>query len=143
MIWGDHGWKLGEHNGWCKQTNFEIDTRSPLIISAPRGKANGQSCESLVEFVDVYPTLCDLAGLPMPTFLEGISLKPILDDTSAQVKDAAFSQFPRRHEGREHMGYAMRTDRYRYVEWLDRGPRRPSRANSTTTAPIHRRIPMS
>ena len=56
----------------------------------------------------------------MPTFLEGISLKPILDDTSVKVKDAAFSQFPRRHEGREYMGYAMRTDRYRYVEWLDR-----------------------
>jgi arylsulfatase A-like enzyme len=119
VLWSDHGWKLGEHNGWCKQTVYEIDTRVPLMIRAPEAAANGQKCRALVEFVDIYPTLCDLAGLPAPKSLAGKSLAPLLADASASVKDAAFSQFPRTHEGREHMGYAMRTDRYRYVEWLD------------------------
>ena len=120
VLWGDHGWKLGEHNGWCKQTNYEVDTRVPLIICAPGAKANGKSSGSLVEFVDIYPTLCELAGLPVPGFAEGTSLAPLLDDVSAKVKDAAYSQFPRNHQGRNYMGYAMRTDRYRFIEWLDR-----------------------
>ena len=120
VLWGDHGWKLGEHNGWCKQTNYEVDTRSPLIVSAPRAAAAGRKCPSLVEFVDVYPTLCDLAGLPTPRELEGVSLAPMMRDANAKVKDAAISQFPRTHEGRLYMGYAMRTERYRLVVWLDR-----------------------
>ncbi|MBL9117004.1 MAG: sulfatase-like hydrolase/transferase [Verrucomicrobiaceae bacterium] len=119
VLWSDHGWKLGEHGGWCKQTNYEIDTRAPLMIRAPGARANGQKCDALVEFVDIYPTLCELAGLPVPKTLEGISLKPLLDSSAAKVKDAAFSQFPRQLEGRDYMGYAMRTDRYRYMEWLD------------------------
>ena len=120
VLWGDHGWKLGEHNGWCKQTNFEIDTRAPLLISAPRAKANGKQCDALVEFVDIYPTLCELAGLPVPQVLQGKSLARLLDDASGSVKDAAYSQFPRVHEGRNYMGYAIRTDRYRLVQWVDR-----------------------
>lgn len=120
VLWGDHGWKLGEHNGWCKQTNYEVDTRAPLIIRAPGAKTNGKQVHALVEFVDIYPTLCDLAGLPVPKQLEGVSLAPLLHGTASQVKDAAFSQFPRKHTGRDYMGYAMRTDRYRYVEWWDR-----------------------
>jgi iduronate 2-sulfatase len=120
VLWGDHGWKLGEHNGWCKQTNYEIDTHAPLLIRAPGAKANGQHCDALVEFVDIYPTLCELAGLPVPESLQGKSLAPLLADPSAKVKDAAFSQFPRNHEGRDYMGYALRTDRYRFVEWVDR-----------------------
>lgn len=123
VLWGDHGWKLGEHGGWCKQTNYEIDTRAPLMIRAPGAKANGQQSRALVEFVDIYPTICDLAGLPILESLDGTSLKPLLSDSTATAKDAAFSQFPRRHEGREYMGYAMRTDRYRYVEWQDRNTR--------------------
>jgi iduronate 2-sulfatase len=119
VLWGDHGWKLGEHGGWCKQTVFEIDTRAPLMIRAPGAKANGRQSHALVEFVDIYPTLCELAALPVPTTLEGKSLVPLLSRDDAKVKDAAFSQFPRKHEGRDYMGYAMRTERYRYVEWLD------------------------
>ena len=119
VFWSDHGWKLGEHGSWCKQTLFELDTHAPLIIRAPRAKANGTKTEALVEFVDIYPTLCELAGLPVPKTLEGVSLKPLLDGTAATVKDAAFSQFPRKQDGRDYMGYAMRTDRYRYIEWLD------------------------
>lgn len=119
VLWSDHGWKLGEHGSWCKQTNFEVDTRAPLMIRAPGAKANGRTSDALVEFVDIYPTLCDLAKLPAPKTLEGVSLKPLLDGSAAKVKDAAFSQFPRKIEGRDYMGYAMRTERYRYVEWLD------------------------
>ena len=120
ILWSDHGWKLGEHNGWCKQTNYEIDTRTPLLIRVPGAKANGSQCDSLVEFVDIYPTLCDLAGLSIPSVLEGKSLKPALENSSVEIKNAAISQFPRRHAGKTYMGYAMRTDRYRFVEWLDR-----------------------
>jgi iduronate 2-sulfatase len=120
VLWGDHGWKLGEHNGWCKQTNFEIDTRSPLIVAAPGAKAAGKSTAALAEFVDIYPTLCELAGLPVPGRLEGQSLTPLLDDPGRTIKDAAISQFLRRHEGVEYMGYSIRTDRHRYVEWIDR-----------------------
>jgi iduronate 2-sulfatase len=119
ILWSDHGWKLGEHGGWCKQTNYEIDTRAPLLIRAPGAKANGQGCSTPVEFVDIYPTLCDLAGVPIPKQLEGRSLAPLLQDVAAPRKDAAFSQFSRKHEGRDFMGYAMRTNRHRYVEWLD------------------------
>jgi iduronate 2-sulfatase len=119
VLWSDHGWKLGEHGGWCKQTNFEIDTRAPLMIRAPGAKANGRTSDALVELVDIYPTLCDLAGLPVPHSLEGTSLVPLLNGAATTVKNAAFSQFPRKHEGHDYMGYAMRTERYRYIEWLD------------------------
>ena len=119
VLWSDHGWKLGEHNGWCKQTNFEIDTRVPLLIRDPNATENGKASPSLVELVDLYSTLCDLLGLPIPEFVEGKSLVPILRDAETEVKDAAISQFPRQDEGRSLMGYAMRTDRYRYVAWID------------------------
>ncbi|WP_395753236.1 sulfatase-like hydrolase/transferase [Prosthecobacter sp.] len=119
VFWSDHGWKLGEHGGWCKQTNYEIDTRAPLMIRMPGAKANGTSTNALVEFVDIYPTLAELAGLPVSGKLEGTSLKPLLTGTASQVKDAAFSQFPRREKDHHYMGYAMRTDRHRYIEWLD------------------------
>lgn len=119
VLWSDHGWKLGEHQGWCKQTNFEIDTRVPLLIRAPGHIGNGSSTDALVELVDLYPTLCDLAGISIPDHAEGSSLVPILDGETERVKEAAFSQFPRLHEGRNFMGYAMRTEQHRYVEWLD------------------------
>jgi arylsulfatase A-like enzyme len=120
VLWGDHGWKLGEHNSWCKQSNYEIDARVPLIIRAPGAKANGQMSPALVEFLDVYPTLCDLAGIPQPKQLEGRSLRPLLADAGQAFKKGAFSQFKRREKNRELMGYAMRTEQHRYVEWLDR-----------------------
>jgi arylsulfatase A-like enzyme len=120
VLWSDHGWKLGEHGGWGKQTNFDIDTRVPLIIRVPGSGGNGQVCRALVELVDLYPTLCELAGVPIPPALEGRSLAPVLADPTRTFKDAAFSQFPRRHEGFDYMGYAVRTERYRYVEWVDK-----------------------
>ena len=124
VLWGDHGWKLGEHNSWCKMTNFEIDTRVPLIISAPGIKHRNIRCGGLVEFVDVYPTLCDLSGLDIPDSLEGISLVPLMNNPGLPWKKAVFSQFLREGiwiapDGIPYMGYSIRTDRYRYVRWIN------------------------
>ncbi len=114
-LWGDHGWLLGEHGLWCKHTNFELATRSPLIVSAP-GQANrGATTDALAELVDIYPTLVELCGLPIPDGLEGISLVPVMNAPDRPRKDAAFSQYPRG----DAMGYSMRTDRYRYTEWAE------------------------
>jgi arylsulfatase A-like enzyme len=120
VLWGDHGWKLGEHDRWAKHSNVENDARAPLILSLPGMKTAGQHTESLVEFVDIYPTLADLAGLPPPPHLEGTSLKPLLDDPQRPLKSAAFSQYHRTYQGRRLMGYSMRTDRYRFTRWVDR-----------------------
>jgi arylsulfatase A-like enzyme len=120
VLWGDHGWKLGEHNSWCKQTNYEIDARVPLIVRVPGAQSNGKTTDALVEFVDIYPTLCELAGLPLPEHLEGKSMTPLLSNPDQSFKRAAFSQFRRRDGPIPLMGYAMRTARYRYIEWQDR-----------------------
>ncbi|MDP6544617.1 MAG: sulfatase [Phycisphaerae bacterium] len=112
-LWGDHGWHLGEHGLWGKTTNFELDTRVPLIFAIPGQKTAGQSTRSLAEFTDIYPTLVELCELPAAESLEGRSIIPVLKDPTATVRKAAFSQFPR---GRI-MGYSMRTDHYRYTEW--------------------------
>ena len=116
VLWGDHGWHLGDHGLWCKHTNFEQSTRSPLIFSTPNRKYRGKS-QSPTEFVDIFPTLCDLAGLDTPTQLEGTTLEPILDDPKASVKKAAVSQFQR---GSGVMGYAYRDRRYRYIIWQEK-----------------------
>ena len=124
VLWGDHGWKLGEHRSWCKMTNYEIDTRVPLIINAPNVKGNGQQCDRLIEFVDIYPTLCELAGLKIPHHLEGISAAALCEIPNRPWKKAAYSQFLREGiwtapDGQEYMGYSIRTERYRYVEWMN------------------------
>ncbi len=115
VLWGDHGWKLGEYGDWSKHTNFELDTHVPLMLAGPELPA-GRATDALVEFVDVYPTLCELCGLDVPAHCEGTSLVPLLTDAKRPWKSAAFSQYPR---GRV-MGYSMRTDRYRYTRWEDR-----------------------
>jgi arylsulfatase A-like enzyme len=115
VLWGDHGWKLGEHGLWAKHTNFELDTHVPMIFSAPSIKAVGKKTSALTEFVDIYPTLCELAGVPVPGHLEGTSVVPLLNDPELSWKSAAFSQYPRW----DVMGHAMRTERYRYIEWVD------------------------
>ena len=120
ILWGDHGWKLGEHDAWCKHSNVENDTRAPLILSVPGMKNAGKRTDALVEFVDIYPTLADLAGLPLPGHLEGTSFRPVLDDSNRPWKTAAFSQYPRPAGGKRLMGYTMRTDRYRFTAWVDR-----------------------
>lgn len=117
VLWGDHGWHLGDHGLWCKHTNFESAVNAPLLVSAPGMKQPGSRSKALVEFVDIYPTLCDLAGLPLPQGLEGSSFTPLLDQPDRPWKKAAFSQYPR---GNGIMGYSMVTDRYRYTEWRKR-----------------------
>ncbi len=119
VVWGDHGWKLGDHGMWCKHTNFELDARVPLIVRAP-GKKAGAASDGLVEFVDIYPTLAELAGLSAPADLEGASFAPLLDDPSRPWKAAAFTQYPRSHERKQLMGYSTRTDRYRFTRWVER-----------------------
>ncbi|WP_299713733.1 sulfatase [uncultured Tenacibaculum sp.] len=96
ILWSDHGWHLGEMGIWGKATNYEISTRVPLIIATPNmtKEIKGTTSEALVELVDMYPTLADLAELPLPKHLEGQSFKPLLDNPNKKWKDAAFSQFP-------------------------------------------------
>jgi iduronate 2-sulfatase len=117
VLWGDHGWQLGEHGIWNKHTNFETSTRSLLVVSAPGQKKVNAKTAGLTEFVDIYPSLCELAGLPLPQGLEGASFKPLLDDPQRQWKSAAFSQYPR--PAQKAMGYTMKTARHRYTEWLN------------------------
>jgi iduronate 2-sulfatase len=126
VLWGDHGWQLGEHGLWHKHTNFEIATRSPLLISVPKSQTAGRKCDAPVEFVDVYPTLAELCGLPAPTTkVDGNSLKNFLDNPSAPATDVAISQYPRRDSitGTDLMGYSIRDNRWRAIFWRDRsGP---------------------
>lgn len=120
VLWGDHGWKLGEHGAWCKHSNVENDTNAPLLIAGPGIGKGGRQSDSLVEFVDVYPTLAELCGLKLPAHLEGTSLVPVIRDPSRTVKTAAFSQYPRNVKGTRLMGYSMRTERYRLTRWVHR-----------------------
>lgn len=132
VLWGDHGYKLGEHASWCKHTNCENDTRVPLIIAAPGLVTPGSSTKKIVELVDLYPTLLDLAGggaWSKPAHLEGLSFKPLIDnpnDATITWKEAAFSQYPRTEKltpgspvKTDLMGYTMRTARYRFTDWQD------------------------
>jgi arylsulfatase A-like enzyme len=122
VLWGDHGWSLGEHGLWCKHTNFEDSARAPLLLSVPGQKAPGKKTRALAEFVDIYPTLCAAAGLPIPANLAGRSLLPLTANPNTIIKMAAISQYPRGNAQTGNvMGYSLRTDRYRYTEWGNRG----------------------
>ena len=119
VLWGDHGWHLGDHAMWAKHSNFEQATRSPMIFSVP-GMTGGTISDSPTEFVDIFPTLCNLAGLEIPAHLAGKSLVPVLQDPEVNVKPFAMSQYKRTGDGKQLEGYALRTKRYRYVEWIPR-----------------------
>lgn len=162
MVWSDHGWHLGEMGIWGKATNYEISARVPLMIWTPDmpKETRGKKTKALVELVDMYPTLCELAGLDKPEHLEGQSFAPLVEDPNKSWKKAAFTQFPtpalrewaanplskgmretyfgpliEEVEGKIKdqqkdnwdrelfenylMGYAMRTDRYRFILWRD------------------------
>jgi iduronate 2-sulfatase len=116
ILWGDHGWHLGDHGLWCKHSNFESATHSPLIIAGP-GVTPDTRTAALTEFIDIYPSLCEMAGLPLPPHLEGDSFVPLLQDPRRPWKRAAYSQYPRGRNN-ERMGYSVRTDRYRFTRWL-------------------------
>ena len=117
VLWGDHGWHLGDHGLWNKHTNFEQATHTLLMMSVP-GKKTGIKPVTRCEFVDVFPTLCDLNNLPVPKYLDGISLVPAINNPEAELREYAFSQYPR---GKDMMGYSIRTGRFRYTEWLSGG----------------------
>ena len=121
VLWSDHGWKLGEHNGWGKMSNYEIDTRVPLIIVAPGLRSAGKTTETPVELLDIFPTLCGLSGIPTPDFAQGKSLLPLLKNPASKINRVAHSQYYRRHNGAEYMGYAMRSTSHRFVEWRNFG----------------------
>ncbi len=110
VLWGDHGWNLGEHSFWSKHVNYETSLHSPLIIKAP-GFTGGTKVNSLSEFVDIFPTLCDLVELEKPSQLQGESLVGVMKDPKAAGKKAVFS--------RMRGGDSVKTDRYRYTEWIN------------------------
>lgn len=114
VLWGDHGWHLGDHGQWCKHSNFEQATKAPLMFYVP-GMAKGKNAYTMAEFVDIYPTILDVLDIDGPDVLEGNSLKPAIKKPKTEVKDRAFSQFTR---GPKVMGYTMRTSRYRVTLWL-------------------------
>ena len=114
VLWGDHGYKLGEHGLWCKHTNLEIDTRVPLLISAP-GIPRGTRTAALVEMIDVFPTMAALTGGEIPASCEGLNLEPMLRNPARPGRDFALSQYPR---GKT-TGYSLRTARWRYTEWVN------------------------
>ncbi len=108
ILWGDHGWNLGEHGLWCKHCNFETSLHSPLLVRAPGIKA-GVRTNALTEYLDIYPSLCELCNLPLPGHLEGKSFVPLLKNPNLLWKEAVFSRYFR--------GDSVKTDRYRYTEW--------------------------
>jgi len=108
ILWGDHGWHLGEHEFWGKHNTLNNALQVPMIIRAPGGKRNNRT-NALVEFIDMYPSLCELAGIGTPkNQLDGKSFVPLMNDPNLPWKEAVFSQFG---------GKAVKTDRYLYTEW--------------------------
>ena len=123
VLFGDHGWHLGEQELWGKTTVYELDARAPLMVHVPGMRSGGLSCTGIVEFVDMYPTVCDACGITPPDGLEGTSMMPLLENPDRSWKGAAFSQIPRPYladQDWEQMGRSIRTDRYRYTEWVNR-----------------------
>ena len=119
VLWGDHGFHLGDLGIWTKHTNYEQANRIPIIISAPGVTKPGSSTQQLAESVDIYPTLAELAGLEPPTgpqSIDGVSLVPVLKNPTKRVRDHAYHAYPKKKLGR-----AIRTERYRMVAWQSLG----------------------
>ncbi len=112
VLWGDHGWHLGDHGMWCKHTNYEQAARIPVIVAAP-GAAKGARTKALIETVDIYPTLSELAGLPAPTGIDGKSFAAVLKNPASEGRDHAIHVYPRGSV----LGRAIRTPTHRLVEW--------------------------
>jgi iduronate 2-sulfatase len=118
VLFGDHGYFLGENGFWAKHNNLEVATRAPIILRAPRQVAGGLRPMHMAELIDIFPTLIDLAGLPLLDGLQGLSLTPMMS-TGRRTKSAAFSQYQRGGA----MGYSIRTETHRYTEWRDQKSR--------------------
>ena len=119
ILWGDHGWHLGEHGLWQKMSLFEESARVPLIVAAPGQKSNGKASERVVESLDVFPTVADLCGLTPPKNLAGASLRPLLNNPKLRWDRPAYTQVQRGDPANRFMGRSLRTDRWRYTEWDD------------------------
>jgi len=123
VLWGDHGYHLGDHGAWTKHTNYEQANRIPIVFVAPGVARAGAATEALIETVDIFPTLCELAGLPKPAGkvpqpCDGISQVPVLRDPNKQLRDHVYHAYPRgQFQGSPRIGRAIRTARYRLVEW--------------------------
>ncbi len=117
VFWSDHGYNLGQHGQWQKQSLFENSARVPMIIYDPRAKGNGKATARTVELLDLYPTLADLCGLSVPGNLAGKSLRPLLDDPQAAWTKPAFTQTRRGQGDKAFWGRTVRTERWRYTEW--------------------------
>jgi arylsulfatase A-like enzyme len=117
VLWGDHGYHLGDYGTWNKRTNWETAARVPLIINVPGPRKAKAASNALVELIDIYPTLAELCHLEPPANLEGRSFAPLVDDPDQPWKDAAFTTMVKRTRLGRTFGRAMRTDRYRFVEW--------------------------
>lgn len=118
VFWADHGYQLGEHGQWMKQTLFEPACRVPLLFAGAGIQTRGRACPRTVEHLDIYPTLVDLCGLSgAPTNLHGQSLMPLLNNPSAAWTKPAISQVYRLGGSKSVMGYSIRTERYRYNFW--------------------------
>ena len=120
VFWGDHGWKLGNHSSWCKHTNFEVDTRVPLIMRVPGG-VTGVACKQPVELIDLYPTLCDLAGIAKPNHLQGSSFQQLFENPEADHRKSAYSSY----EHGKVTGHSIRAGKYRYTEWYRDRQKKP------------------
>ena len=123
IIWGDHGWKLGDHNSWGKMTNYNIDLKVPMIIRYPDQENRGAQTFEITELIDMFPSLCELAGLEIPDYMQGTSFVPLIKEPERPWKNAAFSQFHRRPQhsadGKRYMGYSINTKKYHYIEWYN------------------------
>ncbi len=120
VLWGDHGYHLGHHGTWTKHTNYEQDNRIPILIAAPGVTEPGTHTEAFIETVDLYPTLAELAGLPAPAGpqpIDGLSQVPVLNGEADALRDHAYHAYPRGPR----IGRAIRTARYRLVEWKEPG----------------------
>jgi arylsulfatase A-like enzyme len=121
VLLGDHGFSLGEFDHWCKDTNFETDTRVPVMIRTPNMPHPGHVTDALTEYVDLYPTLAQLAGLQVSRKLDGRSLVPVIQDPLAAGRDVVLSQFSRPFKPTrpQVMGYSIRSAEHRYTRWID------------------------
>lgn len=142
VVWGDHGWKLGDHNSWGKMTNFNIDLQVPLIVRYPEQKERGVQSFAMTELVDLFPSLCELAGIETPNYVQGRSWVPLLDTPTLPWKKAAFSQFHRRPrvsaDGKRYMGYSINTPEHHYIEWYTWDHKTGTKGEYVTAELYHR-----
>jgi iduronate 2-sulfatase len=139
VFWSDHGYHLGEHGLWQKRSLFDESARAPLIIAWPEGRAHGIPCRRVVEFVDIYPTVADLAGLKPAPNLAGRSLRPLLDQPDAPWMETAFTQILRPGTQEPVMGCALTTARWRYIEWDEGRAGRELYDHTVDASEIHNR----